>query len=355
MAIFRARILAGLLLFSTLPALGQRYGIVEGYVNGPDGKPFEGALVQFNRIWEARAAYEMKTDKKGYFRFLQIEPGSYTVAVMVDGEVRYKMDQMTVSAGRQDNVQGNLASNWVIKLKSAQAAAAEGQKEVTPEQKKQMEKNADDNKKKNAAIMDTFTAGRQALDKRDYDAALQNLSKAAELDPRQAAVWGALSDTYLALGRKNPAEADADYAKAREALDKAVALAPADGGYWNNWALGLAAGNRLDEARAALARAIEVDPAGAAKYHFNLGVSFLNAGKSQQAVDEFKLAIGADSNYAEAHYQYGVALLSKATVDAAGKLVPPPGVVEELKKYLTLKPGGPNAQSAKEILSSLGK
>ncbi|MBZ5583123.1 MAG: tetratricopeptide repeat protein [Acidobacteriia bacterium] len=359
MAFSRPNILPAFLLFASLPALSQTYGIVEGYVDGPDGKPFEGAVVQFDRIWDAHLHYETKSDKKGYFRFLAIQPGTYALTATVNGQVRYKQPQMSVSPGRQTNVAGNLATNLHLRLKPAEAAAAEAKqeaaKDMTDEQKKQIDKAAEETKKKNAALMDSFAAGKQALASRNYDLALENLTKAAELDPRQAAVWSALSDTYLALGRAKPAEAAADYDKAREAFEKAIALAPADGSYWNSWALALAASNRMDEAKTALAKAIEVDPSGAGKYHYNLGVFLLGANKTQEALDAFKRAIAADPNYAEAHFQYGVAMLANATVDAAGKLVAPPGAVDSLQKYIALKPDGPNAKTAKDILSSLGR
>ena len=41
--------------------------------------------------------------------------------------------------------------------------------------------------------------------------------------------------------------------------------------------------------------------------------------------------------------------------DASGKLIGPPAAVQSLQKYLVLKPNGPNASAAKDILSSLGK
>ena len=157
------------------------------------------------------------------------------------------------------------------------------------------------------------------------------------------------------MGRAKPAEAAEYYEKAREAFNKTTALAPADGSYWNSWALALAESKRMEEARAALAKAIELDPAGAGKYHYNLGVFLLTANKAQEALDEFKRAIDSDPNYAEGHFQYGVALLANATMDASGKLAAPPGAVEALRKYIALKPDGPNAQAAREILSSLGK
>ena len=66
--------------------------------------------------------------------------------------------------------------------------------------------------------------------------------------------------------------------------------------------------------------------------------------------------MAADANYADAHYQLGICLLAKATVDSkTGKITPPDGTADEFQKYLQLKPDGPFAQSAKEMLSSLGE
>ena len=48
--------------------------------------------------------------------------------------------------------------------------------------------------------------------------------------------------------------------------------------------------------------------------------------------------------YADAYYQYGVTLVSKAAIGADGKVTPVPGTVEAFQKYLELQPTGPYAQ-----------
>ena len=45
---------------------------------------------------------------------------------------------------------------------------------------------------------------------------------------------------------------------------------------------------------------------------------------------------------------------SKATADPSGKIIAAPGTIEALQKYLELKPDGPFAQSAKELIAGLG-
>jgi tetratricopeptide (TPR) repeat protein len=80
----------------------------------------------------------------------------------------------------------------------------------------------------------------------------------------------------------------------------------------------------------------------------------VNGGQSEAAGEEFKKAIDADPKYADAQYQYGVYLASKATTDATGKIKAEPGTIEALQKYLELKPDGNFAPSAKDLIAQLG-
>jgi tetratricopeptide (TPR) repeat protein len=207
---------------------------------------------------------------------------------------------------------------------------------------------------KNKALNDAYTTGKNAVDAKQWDAAIESLTKASELDPSQGAVWTQLADAYVGKAQATPPEAAGFYDKAFDAYKKALEINPTDAGLYNNYALNLAKDKKLDEAKANLAKAAELDPPGAGKYYYNLGALLVNSGQNDAAMDEFKKAIDADPNYADAQYQYGVALSAKATTDPTGKIIAPPGAVEALNKYLELKPDGVNAQSAKEMIAALG-
>ena len=60
-----------------------------------------------------------------------------------------------------------------------------------------------------------------------------------------------------------------------------------------------------------------------------------------------------DPTYADAQYQYGVYLVSKAQVGADGKVTPLPGTVEAFQKYLELKPDGQFADAAKGMIQTI--
>jgi tetratricopeptide (TPR) repeat protein len=249
-------------------------------------------------------------------------------------------------------------------LKSAQAAATGGP--LTAEQEKGMSKEAKEayekaNKAREEQIAkrkdlnDAYTAGKTALDAKMYDAAIESFNKAAMLDDTQVAVWSGLADAYIgAAGEKTGADASALYDKGFDAYRKAIALKPDDPAYYNNFALALAKDKKLDEAKTNLDKAIQLDPPGAGKYYYNMGALLVNGSQSEAAGEEFKKAIDADPKYADAQYQYGLYLTSKATTDKAGKIVPAPGTIEALQKYLELKPDGSFAASAKELIAGLG-
>ena len=84
------------------------------------------------------------------------------------------------------------------------------------------------------------------------------------------------------------------------------------------------------------------------------GALLVNSGQNDAAAETFKKAIDSDPNYADAQYQYGVTMAAKATTDPSGKIIPPAGTIEALQKYLELKPDGPYAGSAKEMIAALG-
>jgi len=228
---------------------------------------------------------------------------------------------------------------------------------MSKEQKEQFEKAAKAREAqlaKNKELNEAYTTGKNAVEAKQWDAAIESLNKAAEMDPKQGAVWTTLADAYVGKAQATPAEAAANYDKAFDAFKKAIEISPTDAGLYNNYALALAKAKKLDDAKTNLAKAAELDPPGAGKYYYNLGALLVNSNQNDAALEEFRKAVQSDPTYADAQYQLGMTLAAKASTDASGKITPAPGTVEALQKYLELKPDGVNAQSAKEMLAALG-
>jgi len=208
--------------------------------------------------------------------------------------------------------------------------------------------------KKNAALNQAFGDGKTALDNKQYDVAVDNLTKASEIDPNQLAVWSNLAEAYKGLAStKTGPDADAAMQKCLDAYAKALAVKPDDAGIHNNYALALAKAKKFPEAQAELENAAKLDPPQAGKYYYNLGALEVNGGQSDAALEAFKKAIECTPPYLDAYYQYGVLLVAQAKI-VDGKITPVPGTAEAFQKYLELAPTGQWAQSAKDMLATLG-
>jgi tetratricopeptide (TPR) repeat protein len=330
--------------------------VIEGDVKGEDGKPLPNAVVKIDRK-DIKGNYKTKTDKKGHYFYGGLPIGVYKVTIEVDGQER----------GNVDNVRSTLSmpAEVPFDLKASAGAAAAGAspeadatRGMTAAQKAEYDKKMKDSSAqmaKNKALNDAFNAGKDALTAKNWDGAIENFQKAGEIDPNQHVVWGNLADAYVALAKtKTGADQQAALDKAAEAYQKALAIKPDDAAYHNNYALALAQGKHVDQAQAELTKAAQLDPTQAGKYYYNLGALLVNTGQNDQAADAFKKAIEIDPNYADAHFQYGIYLMGKATPTPDGKISAPPGTTEEFQKYLQLAPTGPNADAAKAMLESLG-
>lgn len=335
---------------------------IDGDVKGVDGKPVKDAVIKIART-DVKANYKVKTDKKGHYYYGGLSIGTYTVTLEVDGMDVDAVQGVRTSLGDPKDVNFDMkqiqARNGGGGAPGAGAAPAQEQERgMSAEQKAEFEKKKKENEAamaKNKALNDAFNTAREAQAAKNYDAAIDAFTKASELDPNQHVVWGNMADSYAArAATKTGDAAAADYTKSAEAYQKAITIKPDDAAYHNNYALVLAKNKKFDEAQAELTKAAQLDPQQAGKYYFNLGAVYVNTGQNDPAADAFRKALEADPNYAEAYYQLGLTLFSKATTTADGKIVPPAGTGEAFQKYLEIAPTGPNADSAKAMLEAMG-
>jgi tetratricopeptide (TPR) repeat protein len=335
---------------------------MEGDVKGVDGAPLKGALVKIERE-DIKGHYQVKTDKKGHYYYGGLPLGTYKITLEVDGKDVDFIDKVRTRLG--DPVENNfdLKANQAKQKALNQAAdsgaglSQEQSRSMTAEQKAAYEKATKEKAEmhaKNKALNDAFNAGKEALTAKQYDVAVTQFGKAAEMAPEQEVVWANLADAEINLAKtKTGAEHDDALNKGMEAYQKTLTLKPDDAAVHNNYALALAQAKKFDEAQAELGKAAQLDPSSAGKYYYNLGALLVNNGQTEPAGEAFKKAIDADPNYADAQYQYGIYLMGKAKVGTDGKYDPVPGTREAFQKYLELKPDGPFADAAKGMIASL--
>lgn len=344
-------------------AFAQSSGSVRGVCKDIDGKPISGAVVEWMNMDNGRK-YELKTNNKGEYFSLGIASGKYKVGLTKDGKDLFHVNGVNV--GTDEVVQ-----DFDLKKETAVAAQQQG---MTPEQlKAQQEQAAKAAKETNTvkSLNEKLAAAKQASDAGDFDAAVAQMTEASQIDPSRDLIWAKLGEYELAsAGKQTDAtektkrfgEAVDDYQKAIDLKQKALDAAPQKtpdatkvlAQYYNNMGQADSKAGKTDDAVKAYTQAAQLDPAGAAQYYYNLGAIMTNTNKVDEAIAAFDKAIAADPTKADAYYWKGVNLISKATTDKDGKVVPAPGTEEALNKYLELQPTGQYADGAKGLLQSLG-
>jgi len=361
--------MAGLAALTMGVALAQT-GAIAGKVIGEDGQPMKGAWIVITRT-DIKGDYMVESNKKGEYFHAGLPLGTYNVQCNVGGkktkgkiEGGQVVDQMNgVRTRLGDPVEVNFSLvERAAKQKAMQKAAETGQltaemsREMSKEDRERLEKQMKERAAamaKNKELNDAFNAGMTALSAKNWDEAVTQFAKASEMDPKQHVIWANLAESYIGQAGAKPAEAQPLTEKGLEAWAKAIELKPDAPEYHNNYALALAKAKKYTEAEAELTKAAQLDPPKAGTYFYNLGAVLTNIGQLEPAGSAFKKAIEADPSHADAQYQYGIYLMSKATTTADGKVIPPDGTLQAFQKYIELKPTGPFADSAKGMIQMM--
>ncbi len=318
-------LLAGL---AAIPALAQNMGTLKGSAKDENGKPIAEATVELENTDNGNKQ-TLKTDAKGEFFSPTVEPGTYNVILDREGKRVDAFGKVPIAAGHETTV------NFDLKKDLAK---------ISPEEQKKI----DEIKAQNEKIKNLNALLKQAHDLEkagSYDEAVTMLQPAAEQNPKEDVIWGMLADGYR--GAKK-------YPEAIDAYGKALAIKPDNAGYLSGLADAYSKSGQVDKAIEEYDAAAKAAPANAGVYYFNEGAIYTNTGKVDQAIAAFDKVIAADPNKAEAYYWKGVNLMGKAKTGKDGKFVAAPGTEEAFQKYLELKPDGPQAEAAKQMLASIG-
>jgi tetratricopeptide (TPR) repeat protein len=403
--VFYVLMISILSMVFALPALSQT-ATVKGTCKDDKGNPVPDAQVTWHNNDNGRT-FNLKTNKKGEYFSLGLDPGTYTVTLSKDGKELDKATNYKVGADE-------MTLDFDLKKSQEQAVQETAkQKGLTPEQVKQMQEQQAKVENYNKSIgavnekLKAATAAEQATPP-NYDAAIASLNEAAQMAPNEDLVWFRLGGAYLdsAKTQTDPAEKTKRYAEAYNDLQKAIDLKksktpetgasgaaaangqlaqgnaqgaqgnapPAQGGkpavqsamdnqrmaaYYDNFAAAAARVGKSDEAVSAYQHAAELDPAHGGQYYYNLGAVLTNSNATndvkirKQAIEAFDKAIAADPNRADAYFWKAQNLVGMATTDPSGKIIAPEGTTDAYQKYLELQPSGPHAEETKQMLAAL--
>ena len=346
------------------PVFAQATGTVKGVCKDMEGKPIVGATVEWFNTENGRK-YALKTNKKGEYFSLGIDPGKYRVTLTQDGKELDKVGNFPVGVDEA-------TLDFDLKASQVQAAQQQG---INPEKLKEMQAQKEKAEKEAGTVKtlnEKLGAARQDISSGNFDQAVALMTEATTLDATRDPLWATLGDAYRGQARQldktDHAAAKKSYEQSIQAYEKAIQmrqdsaaaqkdpdankkLAP----YYNNVAEAYSKIGRVDDAVKAYTQAAQLDPANSGTYYYNMGAVLTNAGRTDEALAAFDKTIAADPNKADAYYQKGVALIAKATTDPkTGKVTPAPGTQEALNKYLELQPNGPYAEGAKGMLQYIG-
>jgi len=308
----RALITAGLLLGVGLLAAPVRAqtGTARGKVFDAQGQPLQDAKVTMEFQGGITRKFEVKTNKKGEYLQVGIQPGPYRFTASKDGYQPATVD-FRISFGEPTQVPP-------LKLNTlAQAAQAPG-----------------------GPVAELRTAFQKAVE----------LQGAGKLDEAEAAYKALLekypdvSEAYRNLGSVYALKKD--FAAAEAAFLKALELRPDSADTATELAKLYQDNGQPDKAIALMAKSAGANPADA-KAQFNQGIFLLNSYKNEEAIAAFEAAIKADPNLAEAYYRLGALMVGQ------GKI---PEAVTYLEKYLSMNPTDTqNVGTAQGLLKALKK
>ncbi len=205
------KLLLGLLIVGLLvsPAVCQSSGTVMGDVKDADGKPISDGIVEWQNLDNGRK-YQIKTNGKGQYFSLGIEPGKYLVTLFRDGKDVYHFSNVVVQIDK-------LTLDFDLQKERAEAAKGQG---ISPEQLKQMKEQQEKQQKEAgtvATLNQKLQAAAAANKAGDYDTAIAAMTDATQLDPTRDVLWSVLGEAQLGSGLKQT-----DAAEKTKRLDAAI-------------------------------------------------------------------------------------------------------------------------------------
>jgi tetratricopeptide (TPR) repeat protein len=297
-------------------------GAVQGIVLDAAGKPLEKAPVLIEYTDGINRKYEVKTNKKGEFIQIGLQPGGYKVTASFEG---LGSQSFPVRVRLGDPMKVN------FKLGGAEAKAAVSKEDLV----------------KAAALKSKFDEGVTASKAGSFDEAIAKFTEAAAMVPPPGCYDCQYNIGYNYMQKKDYDQAEAAYLKAIEMKNNYVDA-------YNGLATVYNAQKKFDKAGEASQKASEMAAAagpgsggsGGVDAEYNQGVIDWNAGKIVESAEHFQKVIFMKPDHAEAHYQLGMAYVNQ------GKLA---DAVPMFEKYLQLAPEGQFAATAKGILTSIKK
>jgi tetratricopeptide (TPR) repeat protein len=276
-------------------------GTIKGVVTDINGNPIDGVKITISSMRYAAVRYTLKSNKKGEFIQIGLQPDYYQVSAEKDGylpvvfETRVAISQI-------------VEANFEMEEGKYYVGDPPGEKD--------------------------FKQGNEWFAKGMYEEAGKSYQKAIEKEPEEPVYYNNLGISFTKLER---------FDEAIDVYKKMLEVQPSS--YTANKNLGELYGmqKKYPEAMPYFSKAAELSPDDPDAF-YNLGACLMNTGSRGEAVDAFTKAIEIKSDHAMAHYQLGMIYVNQNNKEEA---------IKHLEKFLELAPNDPNAPVARQIIDYL--
>src|SRR5579863_4704508 len=355
-------LIAGPLAAWLAPAAFAQGSVLSGTVFDMMGKPYPDVTITIKNI-ETSKEIDAKTDDKGHYSAPCLAPGTYNVDVK--GKDKDQKDMLLYQTGIK-LAPGTIPS-FDINLKELQE---QGKLAAIEAERKRQEAEA-----QFLALKTHYDAGIAAItemkaaqtklaqtpkDQQDPikaqinqagGTAVTELTAAQDLmkpeDPNRAIILSRLGEAYESMNK---------WQEAADTYQKSIAMKPDVAANYNNLGNDLAKLGKIDDARAAYQKYVDLNPTDAALAWRNFGTVLYNSNRMKEAIEPLQKATTLDPKNATAWLLLGIALVNTMEFKTVGDKITPvmqPGTVEAYQHAIDLDPNGPIGAQAKDGLASL--
>lgn len=337
-------------------------GVLSGNVLDLTGKPYPDVTLTVTNT-ENNKVSEAKTDAKGHYSIAGLTGGAYAIdfkAKDKDGK-----DQLIYQTGVK--ITSGTSPVFDVNMKELQEQGklanvdAERKRAEAEQQFQSLKAHYD----AGLAAIDQMKAAQAQLNSAPKDqqdavkakvtqagsTAVTELSAALEVmkpeDANRSIVLSRLGEAYESMSK---------WQEAADTYQKSIALKPDTAANYNNLGNDLAKLGKVDDARAAYQKYVDLNPTDAALAWRNFGTVLYNSNRMKEAIEPLQKATTLDPKNATAWLLLGIAMVNTMEFKTEGDKITPviqPGTVEAYQHAIDLDPNGQIGAQAKQGLDSL--
>lgn len=344
-------------------AFAQALGVLSGVVSDMQGKPYPDVTLSIKNV-ETGKQSDIKTDAKGHYSLAGVAGGAYTIDMTAkdkDGK-----DQLLYQTGVKITAGTSPVFDINLKDLAASGALANVEAEKKRAEAEQQFQTLKVHYDAGLAAIEQMKAAQKQLDpkapKDQQDAVKDKITAAGstavtELNAALGAMKPDDANRSIVLSRLGEAyEAQSKWPEAADTYQKAIALKPDSAPNYNNLGNDLAKQGKVDDARAAYQKYVDLNPTDAALAWRNFGTVLYNSNRMKESIDPLQKATTLDPKSAIAWYLLASALVNTMEFKTEGDKITPviqPGTVEAFQHAIDLDPNGQIGAQSKDGLAAL--